>query len=147
MKKIKFLIPALILLFSGLINIHAKGDDFDIDAFGTAVRSQYLEINEKVLTNKLKGIELSLYSQIYQRWAEHPYIEKAVRIQRFWFSGLSKRMKEMSGYKTQMEVYGERGKKELYQTAKEKYVKLLKKFKEYAEKPPKLERTRSRRKS
>lgn len=88
--------------------------------------------------SKEKGLDIGSYANEFKIISENPQLEKVMDLSSVWFLDISKLLKEMSKYKTEMEVSEERGLKERLAIAKKLYEELGKKLKYQLDHPQKV---------
>jgi len=113
-------------------------EDFDMVAFNDTIKAKINEVNSKLKSKNITGLDYESYSRLFMSWYKHPYTEEATRIDKDWFKTLYDCTSRMSKSKIDMEVDEARNFKEPYEKAKAEYDKMLKVFIATLAKPPKF---------
>jgi hypothetical protein len=112
----------------------------EVEIEGYAVIKQCKTMNRAVSGGKLKPADISLFAGWYQRFAEHPDIEKETNVSRDWFKLVSDTLNEYYENLLKLQNAQEDGLKQELETAQTTNDGLMRKFKQLASRPAKLKK-------
>lgn len=112
----------------------------EVEIEGYEVIRKCKKINRAILSGKFNPSDLSRFAGWYERFANHPDIEKETNVSRWWFKEVANALEKCHENYLELKNAQEDELKEEFDTAKTEHQNLMRKFKYLAKNPDKLKK-------